>query len=188
MLSLVEYKLTPDKRLRYNGFFIESSCAVLLYDSLSNKHTYLHNLEYIKAGLQSLDSMVAGEPIPTARASIQRILGVFQRKLVVPRHADIQLQPQQSSSTFAAFAEEVAQQARQAEAIAQVPATTQNIASDSDIWEQNMSQMDWGFDVYTTDLGQFFPVDDSYGLTPNHDNGIANPHQYLEQRYYREPF
>lgn len=61
---------------RYNGYFFESSCAVLFFDILRHPSKYTYNVEYINMALQSLDSMIDDEPLTNARRSIRQILRV----------------------------------------------------------------------------------------------------------------
>jgi hypothetical protein len=66
---------------RFTAFFIESSCAVLLYDSLWHPAKHAYNLEYIHKGLHCLDSMVDAEPILNARTSIRRMIGAVEQTI-----------------------------------------------------------------------------------------------------------
>lgn len=66
---------------RYNGFFFESSCAVLFFDILRHPSKYPYNVEFINMALQSLDSMVNDEPITNARNSVRQILHVVQETI-----------------------------------------------------------------------------------------------------------
>ncbi|KAJ4394759.1 hypothetical protein N0V93_003979 [Gnomoniopsis smithogilvyi] len=61
---------------RYNGYFFESSCAVLFFDILRHPSKFTYNVEYINMALQSLDIMINDEPLTNARRSIQQILRV----------------------------------------------------------------------------------------------------------------
>lgn len=140
------------QRLKYNGFFIESSCAVLLYDSLWNHHTYSHNLEYIKVGLQCLENIVSGGPIATAKASLERILALLQQKLAV---ASTQLitPPESAGTRHAPFGN-----VQQARSEPFVPLLTSNATSS---WNQG-DGTNWGLDVFTTDLNEFFPLNNFF--------------------------
>lgn len=71
--------LTHLQESRYTGFFIESSCAVLLYDSLWHPTKLAYNLEYIQMGLGCLNQMVDAEPVLTTRRSISRMVGVVEQ-------------------------------------------------------------------------------------------------------------
>jgi hypothetical protein len=66
---------------RFTAFFIESSCAVLLYDSLWHPAKHAYNLEYIHKGLHCLDSMVDAEPVLNARTSIRRMIGAVEQTI-----------------------------------------------------------------------------------------------------------
>ncbi|KFA79463.1 hypothetical protein S40288_09713 [Stachybotrys chartarum IBT 40288] len=69
---------------RYQAFFIECSCAVLLYDILCQPSKYTYNREYIEKGMQTLDYMVADEPVTTALISIRRVLRMIENS--IPNH------------------------------------------------------------------------------------------------------
>lgn len=70
---------------RYNGYFFESACAVLFFDILRHPSKYTYNVEYINMALQSLDSMIADEPVTNARRSIQQILSVVEKTISARR-------------------------------------------------------------------------------------------------------
>lgn len=63
---------------RYNGYFLESACAVLFFDILRHPSKYPYDVEYINMALQSLDSMIDDEPVTNARNSIRQILRVVE--------------------------------------------------------------------------------------------------------------
>lgn len=63
---------------RYNGYFFESSCAVLFFDILRHPSKYTYNVEYINMALQSLDIMINDEPVTNARKSIRQILRIVE--------------------------------------------------------------------------------------------------------------
>lgn len=63
---------------RYNGFFFESSCAVLFFDILRHPSKFQYNVEFIHLALQALDMLIEDEPITNARKSIRQILRVVQ--------------------------------------------------------------------------------------------------------------
>ncbi|KAL1306576.1 hypothetical protein AAFC00_005261 [Neodothiora populina] len=258
------------KRLRYTGFFMESSCAVLLYDSLMNKHTYSHNLEYIKAGLQCLKDMqevVPGEPLTLAIASIERILFVAQRKMNLPTtvagpnavsdplgsssaHTGAPMQQQQqqqrqrqtgagtttstpqhqTSNTGSAYASPIPgsarqqytqqsndQQQQQHAIMTPTMDSNNNNSSNSSssnnllaatglgTWDQGIPQMDWGFDVFTTDLNHYFTIDDTFpdagnfgsggsgsgggnGNGSGEGGGMDSGGHYLSRQMYRDPY
>lgn len=145
-----------------------------------NKHTYSHNLEYIKAGLQTLGIMkdvVPGEPTTIATTSIERILKVAHQKISGPdmTPANVLPTPSTVSGTAAGPTSSPApssslttpSQARNTEAMAMPPPPPQipvmnSIPNGIDTWDQGIPQIDWGFDVFTADLNHFFPIDDSY--------------------------
>jgi hypothetical protein len=78
--------LTNPQESRYTGFFIESNCAVLLYDSLWHPTKLAYNLEYINMGLSCLNQMADAQPVLNARTSISRMVGAVE--LAVSRRSD----------------------------------------------------------------------------------------------------
>lgn len=66
---------------RYQSFFLESNCAVLLYDILCQPAKYTYNIEYIHTALNTLSTMVADEPVTTAENSIRRILKAVEKTI-----------------------------------------------------------------------------------------------------------
>lgn len=66
---------------RYNGFFLESSCAVLFFDILRHPSKYPYNVEYINMALEALDMMINDEPVTNARRSIRQILRVAEEAI-----------------------------------------------------------------------------------------------------------
>lgn len=64
--------------LRFNAYFLESSCAVLLYDMLWHPSKHECHLEYIQMTLGCLEIMVDEQPIVTARESLQQILSAVE--------------------------------------------------------------------------------------------------------------
>jgi hypothetical protein len=68
-------------------FFIESSCAVPLYDSLWNPNKFAYNLEHIPTGLDCLDHMVEAEPVFNTRISVRQMLSAWSRPYLVGRTA-----------------------------------------------------------------------------------------------------
>lgn len=72
---------------RYQAFFIECSCAVLIYDILCQPSKYTYNIEYINIALQTLNSMVADEPVSSAVNSIRRVLRTIEDSISTQAHA-----------------------------------------------------------------------------------------------------
>lgn len=75
----VDTGLTHSQESRYTAFFIESNCGVLLYDSLWHPTKLAYNLEYIQTGLSCLRLMVDAEPVLNARTSISRMIGAVEQ-------------------------------------------------------------------------------------------------------------
>ncbi|ROV90901.1 hypothetical protein VMCG_09976 [Cytospora schulzeri] len=74
---------------RYHGFFLESSCAVLFFDTLRHPSKYPYNVEYIQMAIQCLDLMVNDEPITNARNSLKKILRVVEETIAKGKSADM---------------------------------------------------------------------------------------------------
>ncbi|WXC58344.1 hypothetical protein SNK03_004241 [Fusarium graminearum] len=66
---------------RYQAFFIECSCSVLLYDILCQPSKYSYNMEYIQKAIQALSSMTADEPIILSLNSIRRVLETIEKSI-----------------------------------------------------------------------------------------------------------
>ncbi|GJC97589.1 C6 zinc finger domain-containing protein [Colletotrichum higginsianum] len=69
------------KTRRYLAFFIESSCAVLLYDSLRHPSKHPHNLEFIQTAVSCLRALVGDEPVTNAIRSIKRIVWAVEQSI-----------------------------------------------------------------------------------------------------------
>lgn len=76
-MDLIE---TP-QATRYQGFFLESSCAVLFYDMLYHPSKYQYNLEYIQTAIDCLDLMLPEVPVTTAQNSLKRILWAVEQSI-----------------------------------------------------------------------------------------------------------
>lgn len=66
--------------------------------------------------------------------------------------------------------------------IAPQPNAIPAVASGLEAWNLGIPQVDWSFDVFTTDLNRFFPLDDSYGAETVLGSHV-DPQQYLNQDY-----
>jgi hypothetical protein len=64
--------------MRYNAFFLDSSCVVLLYDILQHPAKHMYSVEYINIAIQCLSSMTQDEPVTIALRSIKQILRVVE--------------------------------------------------------------------------------------------------------------
>ncbi|KAI8286681.1 Lactose regulatory protein LAC9 [Colletotrichum sp. SAR11_240] len=69
----------------YHAFFIESCCAVLLYDSLRHPAKHPHNLEYIQMAISGLHSLVGDDPVTNAVRSIKRIVWAVESSINASR-------------------------------------------------------------------------------------------------------
>lgn len=64
--------------MRYNAFFLDASCVVLLYDLLQHPAKHMYSVEYINIALRCLGSMTQDEPVTIALRSIKQILRVVE--------------------------------------------------------------------------------------------------------------
>ncbi|KAK8057429.1 hypothetical protein PG996_011366 [Apiospora saccharicola] len=77
-MSSIVPRIAICKYHRYQAFFIECSCAVLIYDILCQPSKYTYNIEYIHTALQTLGTMIADEPVTSAINSINRVLRAIE--------------------------------------------------------------------------------------------------------------
>lgn len=66
---------------RLNSFFLETSCAVLLYDSLCHPSKHPNNREYIDIALSCLRDIVGEAPAANTALSVGRILQAVERSI-----------------------------------------------------------------------------------------------------------
>lgn len=158
--------------MRYNAFFLECSCAVLLYDSLWHRYKFSHNLEYINAALQCMSQLIPGEPVTSAMNSTQQILSFV--KCEIDGSGSIPSQPSSdrphesesvSDTTTHALSADVG-----AAGVAHHDLTRPSIAARSaadyaiymtdgiEQAGQDILLSDNSFDIFTTNLCHFFPL------------------------------
>lgn len=66
---------------RLNSFFLETSCAVLLYDSLCHPSKHPNNKEYIDIAVSCLREIVGEAPAENTALSVGRILQAVERSI-----------------------------------------------------------------------------------------------------------
>ncbi|KAJ6095263.1 hypothetical protein N7486_006009 [Penicillium sp. IBT 16267x] len=69
--------VAPDpliNELRYNGFYLENSLFVLIYDFVHDEAVVPDHLLWVHSGLRFLSGMRVGEPVSSAMDAIRRIL------------------------------------------------------------------------------------------------------------------
>ncbi|OTB02667.1 hypothetical protein M426DRAFT_322431 [Hypoxylon sp. CI-4A] len=66
---------------RYNAFFLDASCVVLLFDILQHPSKHACNVEYIQMALLALSSMDQDEPVTTCSRSIEQTLRIVERTI-----------------------------------------------------------------------------------------------------------
>ncbi|TDZ30785.1 putative transcriptional regulatory protein [Colletotrichum spinosum] len=172
---------------RYLAFFIESCCAALLYDSLRHPSKHPHNLEYIQMAISSLHSLVDDEPVTNALRSIKRIVLAVERSINAAKAQPGPALEAGSTNSSPAWSEP------RLPTNIQFPSLDENRATNSDdlIFFSNRAYQprtepvqqdfamslpgaasttnpfaDLSFDVLTTDLFNFFPID--MNGAPNH--------------------
>ncbi|KAK6837993.1 c6 zinc finger domain containing protein [Apiospora arundinis] len=95
-MSSIVPRIAICKYHRYQAFFIECSCAVLIYDILCQPSKYTYNIEYINIALHTLSSMIADEPVTSAVNSIRRVLRTIEDSISTQAHAS---SPAESAAT-----------------------------------------------------------------------------------------
>lgn len=100
---------------RYDCFYIEASCSIILHDSLCHPLKHPGNLMYIKTALRCLRMMTKDDPVTNVIQSIEQILGAVERHISTvntstpaipsspdvapPSRADIQLNPLEATES-----------------------------------------------------------------------------------------
>ncbi|THV54018.1 hypothetical protein BGAL_0036g00150 [Botrytis galanthina] len=65
--------------LRYNAYYIESACFVLIWDTLRDKDTTDKNFYFIKTALHHLQQMISSEAISCSIFAIERMLSAISQ-------------------------------------------------------------------------------------------------------------
>ncbi|KAF7515638.1 hypothetical protein G7054_g14480 [Neopestalotiopsis clavispora] len=174
------------KTLRYNAFFFDAACVVLMYDMLRHpaKHTY--NVDYIHTALRCLSTMIQDEPVTVTQNSIQQILRLVEFTIASITNAHnpaaeltslapdtapdeatktaIQTLPQLNTQ-FPSLNANPANSSQQFIHFSGMPFVPNpgTFGSSAGLGESNMSYNDpfpyFQNDVVTTDLFNFFPID-----------------------------
>ncbi|KAH9204794.1 fungal-specific transcription factor domain-containing protein [Leptodontidium sp. 2 PMI_412] len=147
------------KRLRYNCFFIESSCAVLFYDGLQHPYKLSHNLEYIRAGLKCMSEMIPGESVTSAMMSVQQILLIIERKALDLTRSSLQVMHREDSETISTRRDDhVTEPSRTDSTVIEygvptpssVTAPTTHVRETSELLDHNFTNSDFNYDTFTT--------------------------------------
>lgn len=150
--------------MRYNCFFIESSCAVLLYDILWQRSKYSHNLEYINAGLNYMSQIPFGDPVQRSMNSIKQVLSVVEQEI-------FRQQPMIASQAPLSGNQHGGQTSTDTDSNINLldPAanflplpTTNGIIHTRDRMDApnpNLPEMDYNLDIFATDLYHLFPTE-----------------------------
>jgi hypothetical protein len=164
--------------MRFNAFFLESCSSLLIYDILWNPSKHAYHLEYVQLALKSMDMMVKDEPVTNASSSLQQILRVVesaigkQPSLLGPSNSNYGFPADQLNMQFppagpvpSTTAEQLIHMSDMSTAQGHVPQTMPISGVEIDGLQSNSH-----FDVLTTDLHSFFPIDI---LTPEGGVGYA---------------
>ncbi|QGI63682.1 hypothetical protein CEK26_007633 [Fusarium fujikuroi] len=93
------FKASDTKGMRrYNSFFLETSCAILLYASMGHPSKHPHHRDIVGLAIECLELMVVDDPVTNAILHIQKLIdaiegyihGPFNRGMEDPSsHADV---------------------------------------------------------------------------------------------------
>ncbi|KFZ14211.1 hypothetical protein V501_03350 [Pseudogymnoascus sp. VKM F-4519 (FW-2642)] len=81
LINSIYRKIDISKVRRYDCFFIEASCSILLLDSLCHPLKHPGNLIYINTALRCLRSMTNDDPVTNVTQSTEQILGAVERHI-----------------------------------------------------------------------------------------------------------
>ncbi|KAL6405432.1 C6 zinc finger domain protein [Ilyonectria robusta] len=167
---------------RYDSFFVEASCSVLLFDSLRHHSKYPNNLVYIKKGLHCLQRMTNDEPVTSVILSQRRILEAVQASVSAggttpSSDAATQLMPSRSEEhsqvcehpniEHPSLDQTISQTTNDLIHLHERTSLLPNDAFPNNLAtlpydEASLLQQPWpqfNFDVVTTDLFNYFPID-----------------------------
>ncbi|KAI1846645.1 hypothetical protein JX265_009052 [Neoarthrinium moseri] len=172
------------RSMRYNAFFIDASCVVLLYDLVRHPAKQTYNIEYIQTALRCLSTMIQDEPVTITQHSVQQVLRIVQGFLAQQNSpsdvADIPNLPPQQSPGRPTRAQSSSHQNIQFPSLSTTSHSTEQLIHLSNLPApvvQGAYQRPGGFvglanysdstdplayfqnDVVTTDLFNFFPAD-----------------------------
>ncbi|RSL43757.1 hypothetical protein CEP54_014960 [Fusarium duplospermum] len=138
---------------RYNAFYVETSCAVLLYDSLNHPLKHASNMELVNLALNYMQSMVNDEPISSATRSIKRIMSAVDHSLK-DYHAPIQ-NASLINPALPPMGETMG--ATRNDPVSSTTATEPNMVGFDDL----LQYPEVNLDALTADLFDFIPIDKS---------------------------
>ncbi|RDW56737.1 hypothetical protein BP6252_13992 [Coleophoma cylindrospora] len=173
------------KRMIYNCFFMESSCTVLLFDVLGEDYKFSHNVEYINAAIRCISGMVQGITVMSALKSIKQMLSIVEHESLarrnrasftphshnlasassqLPNHLDshgneMDSAPDYNDSRFMHYPQQ-----EQDNVMIHMRDKPDTLPYDHSI---GSPPLEYDFDIFTTNLSNFFPVD----LTFQHGQG-----------------
>ncbi|KAI1501203.1 hypothetical protein F5X99DRAFT_383700 [Biscogniauxia marginata] len=158
--------------VRFNGFFIESSCAALLYNTLTHPSKLAYTREYIDMALECLDQMITDEPVIHTKLSIREILRIVEEFIATQQHSvPYSSASPQGSTPSSSKAYTPGHNTRNAFQVFPPSDPTQQMIYFSGIpsalGEQNVEPVTnditldpfLGYDVLATDFFNFLPVD-----------------------------
>ncbi|ESZ93271.1 C6 zinc finger domain protein [Sclerotinia borealis F-4128] len=66
--------------LRYMGFYVESACYLLIYDTIRDMESAMINISFINAGLRCLSQILPGDTVSSAIVTIRKMVAALQQK------------------------------------------------------------------------------------------------------------
>ncbi|KAI4599596.1 hypothetical protein KJ359_001693 [Pestalotiopsis sp. 9143b] len=160
------------KTKRYTSFLLEASVAVLLHDSLRRPSKHPHNMEYVEMAIKCLRSMVDDDPVSNAIDSLRKIVHVVEQAIARSPPAPTQLWDESDQTLapsiqfpsldkvsplgtedFIYFSD---QNLNLSGALPEYPAASTGVDVDPQTFLDPFSNL--SFDVVTTDLYNYFPV------------------------------
>jgi hypothetical protein len=69
---------------RYNAFFLETSCAILLYASMGHPSKHPHHRDIVGLSIECLELMVDDDPVRNAVLHIQKIIDAVESYIYGP--------------------------------------------------------------------------------------------------------
>ncbi|EMT67082.1 hypothetical protein FOC4_h10017129, partial [Fusarium odoratissimum] len=69
---------------RYNAFFLETSCAILLYASMGHPSKHPHHRDIVGVAIECLQLMVDDDPVRNSILHIQKIIDAIERYICGP--------------------------------------------------------------------------------------------------------
>ena len=153
---------------RYDCFYIEASCSIILHDSLCHPLKHPGNLIYINTALRCLKMMIKDDPVTNVIQSVEKILSAVERHISTvntstPAIPSSPERPQSRSDThFDPLEPPQAQSVEPTFLRDRYPAfddrTTYDFGTELSNTVHPLGSQ-FPLDIITTDLANFFPID-----------------------------